>query len=110
MASNGNGNSLVKWAMSLVLAAIVALAAMGFMDNRNAVVQNALDIRDLRAGDGKYETRIALLEDHYSTIREQNAEILAELHKLLNERGRRSGVDTGHSSRPSNADVLNGNP
>lgn len=101
---SGSGNSLAKWAVGLVLAAVAGLALMAVTDNRNAVKANTDDIIALK-------TRLVLVEDHYSTIHDDLKEIHGELKKL-NERGRRFwGTSSGHSSAqaPSRDDVLNGN-
>lgn len=122
MVAEARTGSLVHWAMTAVLTAVLALAALGFVDGRNETRQNTKDIADLKEktvaelveADATTSSRLTLLEDHYATIREQNVEILTELHELNRASRGLAPARSGHSTHvaplvPSRSDVLNGN-
>lgn len=114
MAASEVSRSMVRWVITIVLGTIIGLAGFAVTGTVKDLKLHDVVLDDrvgtLEKGDGKYDTRITLLEAHYLDIHDELKEIHAEL-RTLNERGRRSYSDvrSGRSTYP-HEDVLNGLP
>jgi hypothetical protein len=97
-------DSLTKWAVGLVLLAVVALASIAAADFRDVVRANAAAL-EVQAKDGAIvATRVSVLESQYG-------EILRRLDTIDNKLDRMGPVSQrSYSPKTTREDVLNGHP
>lgn len=106
--------SMIKWVVAVVVSAILGLASFAITGTVKDLKAKDVVLEDrttsLERGDGRYETRITLLESHYLDIHDELKDIHAELRQLNERRPRSySDVRSGRSTYPDE-DVLNGLP
>lgn len=64
----GNDDPLTKWAIGVVLLALVALASVAISDSRNAGRETDARVTQVQTKQADYDRRLALLEYQYNEI------------------------------------------